>query len=69
MAGEHDVKVYDLAALVPIVQEAGGAFSSLTGTAGPWEGTALATNALVHDEVLTILSSRSADSHSSPSAR
>ncbi|MGN6446319.1 inositol monophosphatase family protein [Amnibacterium sp.] len=57
MAGEHDVRVYDLAALVPIVQEAGGRFTSLTGGDGPWDGTALATNGLVHDEVLAILGS------------
>jgi len=64
VVGEHDLKVYDLAALVPIVQEAGGRFTSLTGEPGPWEGTALATNGLLHDEVLELLSS-----HSSPSAR
>lgn len=57
MAGEHDLKVYDIAALIPIVTEAGGRFTALDGTAGPWSGTALATNALVHDEVLQILSS------------
>ncbi len=69
VVGEHDLKVYDLAALVPIVQEAGGTFSSLTGEPGPWEGTALATNGVLHDEVLRILGSRDPASHSSPSAR
>lgn len=57
VAGEHDLKVYDIAALVPIVTEAGGRFSSLTGQDGPWHGTALATNALLHDEVLEVLGS------------
>jgi histidinol-phosphatase len=64
LAGEHDLKVYDLAALVPIVQEAGGRFTSLTGEAGPWEGTALATNGLLHPEVLELLAS-----HLRPAAR
>lgn len=64
MAGEHDVKVYDIAALAPIVQEAGGRFTSLTGVDGPWEGTGLATNGLLHDEILAIVGS-----HSPASAR
>lgn len=64
MAGEHDLKVYDIAALIPIVTEAGGRFTALDGTTGPWGGTALATNALVHDEVLQILTS-----HPGPATR
>jgi histidinol-phosphatase len=55
IAGEHDLKVYDLAALVPIVTEAGGRFTSLTGEDGPWQGTALATNGRLHDEALALL--------------
>jgi histidinol-phosphatase len=64
LVGEHDLKVYDLAALVPIVQEAGGRFTSLTGEPGPWAGTALATNGLLHPEVLQLLAS-----HLGPSTR
>jgi histidinol-phosphatase len=41
-----------MAALVPIVTEAGGRFTSLAGKPGPWGGNALATNGLLHDEVL-----------------
>jgi histidinol-phosphatase len=55
IAGEHDLKVYDLAALVPIVEEAGGRFTSLTGEPGPWHGTALATNASLHEAALGAL--------------
>jgi len=55
MAGEWDLKPYDMAALIPIVEEAGGKFTSLTGVDGPWEGSALATNGVVHDEVLAIV--------------
>ncbi|MCD2442572.1 histidinol phosphatase [Agromyces sp. SYSU K20354] len=55
ITGEFDVKPYDLAALVPIVEEAGGKFTSITGEPGPWHGSALATNGLLHDAVLDLL--------------
>ncbi|MDQ0892737.1 inositol monophosphatase family protein [Agromyces ramosus] len=55
IAGEFDVKPYDLAAIVPIVEEAGGRFTSVTGDPGPWHGSALATNGLLHDAVLDVL--------------
>ena len=55
IAGEFDVKVYDLAALIPIVEEAGGRFTSITGERGPGHGSALATNGLLHDAVLAAL--------------
>jgi histidinol-phosphatase len=56
IAGEHDLKVYDLAALVPIVEEAGGRFSSLRGEPGPWHGTALATNGRLHEATIAAIS-------------
>jgi histidinol-phosphatase len=52
IAAEPDLEVYDMAALVPIVTEAGGRFTSLDGRDGPWGGNAVATNGLLHDEVL-----------------
>ena len=55
VAAEYDLHPYDMAALVPIVQEAGGRFSSAYGAPGPWGGSALATNGLVHDEVLALI--------------
>jgi histidinol-phosphatase len=55
LVGEFDLKPYDLAALIPIVEEAGGRFTSVTGIPGPWEGTALATNGLLHDDALRLL--------------
>jgi histidinol-phosphatase len=55
IAAEPDLEVYDMAALVPIVTEAGGRFTSLDGTPGPWGGNAVATNGLLHDEVLARL--------------
>ena len=58
ITGEFDVKPYDLAALVPIVEEAGGRFTSITGEPGPWHGNSLATNGLLHDAVLEVLADR-----------
>lgn len=51
-AAEPELELYDMAALVPIVTEAGGRFTSLDGADGPWGGNAVATNGLLHDEVL-----------------
>ena len=56
IAAEFDLQPYDMAALVPIVEEAGGRFSSVDGAPGPWGGSALATNGLLHDAVLKTLS-------------
>ena len=61
ITGEFDVKPYDLAALVPIVEEAGGRFTSITGEPGPWHGSALATNGRLHDAVLAALAGNGAE--------
>lgn len=58
ITGEFDVKPYDLAALVPIVEEAGGRFTSIAGEPGPWHGSALATNGLLHAAVLDAVGGR-----------
>ena len=55
VAAEPELEVYDMAALVPIVSEAGGRFTSLAGEPGPWGGDAVATNGPLHDAVLTLL--------------
>lgn len=52
IAPEPELELYDMAALVPIVHEAGGRFTSLEGEPGPWGRNAVATNGLLHDEVL-----------------
>lgn len=49
---EFDLKPYDMAAIVPIVEEAGGTFTSIAGDLGPWHGSALATNGVLHDTLL-----------------
>lgn len=56
IAAEFDLQPYDMAALVPIVREAGGAFSSVDGEDGPWHGSALVTNGLLHEQALDALS-------------
>ena len=57
VAGEYDLKPWDMAALAPIVEEAGGRFTSMEGEPGPWHGSALATNSLLHDAVMRVLKS------------
>ncbi|MFD1507387.1 histidinol-phosphatase [Georgenia yuyongxinii] len=58
IACEPDLELYDMAALVPIVTEAGGRFTSLDGADGPWGGNAVVTNGLLHDAVLAQLASQ-----------
>ena len=53
---EFYVKTYDLAALIPIVEEAGGTFTSVDGTPGPGNGSSLASNGLLHAALLDALS-------------
>ncbi|HEY8590847.1 MAG TPA: inositol monophosphatase family protein [Naasia sp.] len=55
VAAEYDLQPYDMAALVPVVEEAGGRFSSIAGEVGPWHGSALATNGTLHDAALEAL--------------
>ncbi|MDO5728142.1 MAG: histidinol-phosphatase [Actinomycetaceae bacterium] len=55
-AAEPELEAYDMAALVAIVEEAGGRFTSLLGDRGPWGGNALATNGRIHQEILDRLS-------------
>lgn len=57
LAAEPELEVYDMAALVPIVAEAGGTFTSLDGVEGPWGGNALASNTHLHDAALSFLGS------------
>jgi histidinol-phosphatase len=52
---EFDLKPWDIAAIIPIVEEAGGRFTSISGQPGPWGGSALATNGLLHDELADLL--------------
>ncbi len=57
LAAEPELQVYDMAALDIVVREAGGRFSSLDGTDGPFGGNALASNGHLHDAALSFLGS------------
>ena len=58
IAAEPELELYDMAALVPIVTEAGGRFSDLEGHDGPWGKNGLATNGLLHDQAVAGLAPR-----------
>ena len=57
IAAEPELELYDMAALDVIVREAGGRFTSLDGTDGPFGGNALATNGHLHEAALAFLGS------------
>nr|WP_208382679.1 inositol monophosphatase family protein [Microbacterium ulmi] len=57
LVAEFDVKEYDIAALVPIVTEAGGRFTSFDGADSISERSSLATNGILHEDFLTLLHS------------
>lgn len=52
VAGEYDLQTYDMAALFPIIEEAGGVMTSFEGEPGPWHGSALATNTMLHSAMI-----------------
>jgi histidinol-phosphatase len=52
---EPEVKLWDLAPLDVLIREAGGRFTNIDGVPGPHGGSAVATNGLLHDEVLARL--------------
>ncbi|SJM57424.1 inositol monophosphatase family protein [Gulosibacter sp. 10] len=54
VACEVGLQPYDMAALIPVIEEAGGQFTSIEGKEGPWHGSALATNANVHEAALEV---------------
>jgi histidinol-phosphatase len=55
ISAEPEVSHWDLAALQVIVEEAGGRFTDLDGTAGSDGGSVVVTNGLLHDQVLRLL--------------
>jgi histidinol-phosphatase len=56
IVAEHDLKLYDIAALVPIVEQAGGTFSSIDGELTEEATSVLATNGKLHETLLRELS-------------
>lgn len=55
IAAEPDLQSYDMAALVPIVVEAGGRFTSFAGGDPLADGSAVSSNGALHDAVLALL--------------
>ncbi len=52
IAAEPQLESYDMAALVPIVEEAGGRLTAYDGGSAIAGGSAVSTNGLLHEEVL-----------------
>ncbi len=59
VAAEPEVSLWDVAAVQVILKEAGGRFTSLEGAPRPDGGSAVSSNGLIHDEVLSILAAPS----------
>ena len=55
LAGEYDLKPWDIAALVPVVREAGGRVTTLAGADPLADDSILVSNGLLHDRVLAVL--------------
>jgi len=55
LVAEFGVKEYDVAAIAPIVHEAGGRFTAFDGTDRLDAGSSLATNGVLHDAFLHLL--------------
>ncbi|MEN9714658.1 MAG: hypothetical protein RJA35_125 [Actinomycetota bacterium] len=55
IVAEHDLKIYDIAALVPIVEIAGGRFTAIDGPLTEASSSVLATNGPLHDATLRTL--------------
>jgi histidinol-phosphatase len=52
VASEPSLAVWDMAALDIIVREAGGRFTNTTGQSGPFGGSGVSTNGLLHNAVI-----------------
>ena len=52
---EHGVHAWDVAALIPIVEEAGGKMTAWDGTVDIFRPDVVATNGLLHAETVTYL--------------
>jgi histidinol-phosphatase len=55
LSAEPELALHDMAALVPIVTEAGGRFTSVQGVDGPFGGSALVSNGRLHHAALQVL--------------
>ena len=58
LAAEPELSLWDMAALAPIVVEAGGRFTGLNGRDGVHEGSAIASNGVLHSAALAVVGRR-----------
>lgn len=58
IAIEPDLSLWDIAALIPVIQEAGGTVTALGGESALTGGSAVSTNGVLHAEALTALTPR-----------
>lgn len=68
IVAEFDVKPYDLAALVPIVREAGGRFTDIDGASSAWNGSSLASNGALHEAVIAVITRAGAEAQAGSGA-
>jgi histidinol-phosphatase len=54
IVAEHGLQIYDIAALVPIVEQAGGTFTALNGPLTDDSSSVLATNGKLHSVVSSL---------------
>jgi histidinol-phosphatase len=57
VAAEPQLSLWDMAAVAPIVTEAGGRFSDLDGVDGVLGAGAAASNGVLHEDLITALRS------------
>lgn len=57
VVAEHDLKIYDIAALVPIIEQAGGMITDFSGEFSESTSSVLATNKALHESVINFLAS------------
>jgi histidinol-phosphatase len=55
LAAEAALSLWDMAAVAPVVTEAGGRFTGLNGVDGVHQGSAAASNGLLHQAFLSAL--------------
>jgi histidinol-phosphatase len=60
---DHGVKVWDVVAVKPIIEEAGGRFTDWDGRPNVHRTDVLASNGKLHDEALRILQTTATDKH------
>ncbi|MGH8889651.1 MAG: inositol monophosphatase family protein [Acidothermaceae bacterium] len=60
ISAEPDVSIWDVAALVPVVEEAGGRVTGVDGGPSPQSPSIVCTNGVLHDAALTMLGASTA---------